>query len=134
MLFRISPPGKDAGNLSQQCVFSSSGEYLRLHHVIDTNLNGPTDYNQYWGAWTFPTLGYVPMAFISISHRETNRILYPNDRAGATRIMSNFWEYMIQDGKAWVYRNNPTASPGYLGTYFVRLIIFKNRADRYIGA
>lgn len=134
MVFRISPPGKDAGNFSHPAVFSSTGDYLRVHHVIDANMNFNSDYKTYWGEWTFPFLGYVPLAFFSVSHHDTNRIFYPNDRHPATREMSNFWGYMVQDGKAWAWRNNPTNSPGYLGTYFVRIIIFKNRADRFIDA
>lgn len=131
MLFRISPPGKDADNISHPSVFSSNGDYLKVHSVIDTNMNYNGDYKTYWGAWTFPALGYVPMAFFSVSHRDTNRIFYPNDRNPATSEMSNFWGYMVQDGRAWAWRNNPSSSPGYLGTYFIRMIIFKNRADRF---
>lgn len=133
-LLRITPPGVDAFNLASRCTFSSDGDYLKVHHVIDSDVafHGGNQQN-YAQGWTFPALGYIPFGFISISHRNTNRIFYPNDRYPATAEFSNYWGWMLQDGKVFVWRDNPPSSPGYLGTYFVRIIVFKNRADSFIG-
>ena len=127
-VFRISPPGYDAADRASPAVFSSDGEYLKVHAVIDEVLNR-NGYDYHWGAYTFPTLGYIPLAFPSISMLD--RVFYPNDRAAATYEMVDFWQWGVQDGKVWAGTDTPN---GLGGRYRFRCIIFKNRADRYISA
>lgn len=127
MLFRITPPGSDAENLSHPSVFSSDGDYLKLHTIIDENIGRHSEGGGWWhhGTWGFPDLGYVPLAFISIS--QLNRVFYPNDRNPDTSEMNNFWDWMISRDRVWV---NTTQRSGWGGVFRFRCLIFKNRADR----
>lgn len=127
-LLRITPPGVDASNLASRSSFSSDGSYLSVHHVIDQVLNRNNNYH--WGAYTFPALGYVPLAFISITHTSLNRVFYPNDRNPATSEMNNFWNFLLQDGRAWIGTN---VASTFGGNYRARLLIFKNRSDEVIN-
>lgn len=129
MTLRITPTGYDASDIASPCVFSSDGEYLTVHTVIDAVLN--RDNNYHWGAYTFPTLGYCPLAFPSITHTTLNRVFYPNDRNPATDAMNNFWEWGVQDGKVWAGTNTANS---YGGNFRFRCLIFKNRADRFTSA
>ena len=126
-VFRIAPPGYNASDPASPAVFSSDGDYLKVHAVIDVTLNRTNNYH--WGAYTFPTLGYCPIACPSISLLD--RVFYPNDRNPATGEMNNFWEWGVQDGKVWAGTN---ATSSYGGNYRFRCVIFKNRADRYTAA
>ena len=128
ILLRTVPPGMNATNLASKSSFSSDGDYLRVHAVIDQVLN--RNNNDHWGTYAYPALGYVPLAFISITHTSLNRVFYPNDRNPATSEMNNFWSWLVQDGRVWVGTN---AVSTYGGNYRARLIIFKNRVDDVIN-
>lgn len=128
-LLRITPPGVNASNLASKSSFSSDGDYLRVHAVIDAQLNRNNNYH--WGDYSFPALGYLPMAFLSITHTDLNRVFYPNDRNPATTEMNNFWDWQLQDGHVWIYT---TAASTFGGNYRARVLIFKNRADGFISA
>lgn len=129
MSLRITPPGHEADNIASPAVFDSNGDYLKVHSVIDVTLNRSND--QHWGIYSFPALGYCPIAFPSITHASLNRVFYPNDKNPATAEMNNFWKWGVQSDRVWVYSDTPN---NYGGNYRFRCLIFKNRADRYIAA
>lgn len=128
-LFRISPPGSNASNLTHPSVFSSSGEYLKIHTVIDETIGRHSEGGGWWhhGTWAFPDLGYVPYAFISIS--QLNRVFYPNDRNPDTSEMNNFWTWAIAKDRVWV---NTTQRSAWGGDFRFKCIVFKNPASRTI--
>lgn len=128
-LLRMTPPGVDASNIASRSSFSSDGDFLKVHTVIDANLRRDNNYN--WGYFTFPALGYIPICFLSVTDQSLNRVFFPNDRNPATTEMNNFWQWIVQDGQAWVYMDTPS-SAGY--NYRARIIVFKNPANGYISA
>lgn len=132
MLFRISQPGYDAGNLTQPAVFSSDNDYLKVHTIIDSSLTLRTwggSGNVYTGEFAFQELGYIPMTFNSIGSEESGigqRVFFPNDRNPATSEMNNFWQILVGTNRIWVCMSTGT---GYGATYRFRSIVFTNRLD-----
>lgn len=138
-LLRISGPGYNATNLADPAVFSSEGDYLRLHHIIDEPLSryeyvlqGTTRYEHY-GTWSFPSLSYIPTAFISIVHTTpglNGRVFFPGDNYPATAEARDDIVGIINNNRVWVGSNAPD---GKASTYRVRVLIFKNPANMVIN-
>lgn len=135
-LFRISPPGYDADNLSGPSSFSSEGDYLQLHHIIDEPLARMSHQNagitayQHYGTWEYPSLGYLPFVFMSTVHSTpalNGRVFFPGDNNPATTEARNDINAYITNNRIWVGTNFP--NNGFAGNYRVRMLIFKNRAD-----
>lgn len=137
-VFRMSPPGVNASNLAEPSSFSSEGDYLRLHTIIDQELSryqyeyqSGTKYEHY-GTWGFDPLPYIPLASASIVHYRSElngRIFYPGDNYPATYGARNDFFITISTNRLWVGTNFPN---GYAGYYRLRVLIFKNRAVQEI--
>lgn len=137
-LLRVSGPGYNATNLADPAVFSSEGDYLKMHHIIDEPLSRYSyeffDYTVYehYGTWSFPALPYIPMAFISIVHTSSSlngRVFFPGDNYPATAEARDDIVGIINKNRVWVGSNAPDSNPA---RYRVRIIIFKNPADMVI--
>lgn len=134
-ILRVSGPGYNATNLSDPAVFSSDGDYLKMHHIIDEPLSrisdefsGRTVYEHY-GTWSFPALPYIPLAFISIVHTTpglNGRVFFPGDNYPATSEARNDIVGIINTNRVWVGSNAPDSNEA---RYRVRVLIFKNPAD-----
>lgn len=128
-LLRITPPGFDASDDASKCVFSSDGDYLRVHAVIDQLYTREGTYGSYYGTWGFTDLGYVPMFYYSVTHTTTNRVFFPNDLNPSTSEMVNGWQAICNRNRLWSWNNEPG---GFVGNYRIRAIVFKNKATDYI--
>jgi len=127
MLFRMTPPGYDADNLTHPAVFSSDNDYLKLHATFnfDVERYSQDGKNYYRGDVGFPDLGYVPVTFISVSYLD--RIFFPNDRADKTTEMNDFFQFAVSSNHLWITSSGGTGS-SY--DFKCRALVFKNRLDQ----
>lgn len=96
MLFRISPPGYDADNLSHPAVVSSDNDYLKVHQrgdpagvaMINNGSGGAGGRYDYILKVDFPALGYIPLVFFAVCIDSIgalrNRVIFPDDYSEAT--------------------------------------------------
>lgn len=137
-LFRVSGDGYNATDLASPSVFSSDGDYLKIHHIIDEpltrisySLQSITRY-AFYGTWAFPDLGYIPFSFQSIVHETSGlngRIFFPGDNNPATQEARNDFSIYVSNNRVWCGTFDPV---GYAADFRFRMVIFKNPANMVI--
>lgn len=126
MLKRMTAPGYNANNLADPATFSSDNDYLKLHTIVDIPLTKyQSDSKRYYiGEAAFPDLGYIPLAFVSVTPTSLGRVFFPNDRASATQEMNDFFQIALWTNHIWVSSSQGTGADY---DYKFRALIFKNR-------
>lgn len=133
-LFRIAPPGFDANNLSHPATFSSDGEYLQIHTIIEGQLNrvqyefqGRAAYD-FSGTFGFPELPYPPLVYCTVVHSQTNnRVVFPSDNGEQTPEYRDDFRFSVAKDRLWVATRFPN---GFAGQFRIRAIVFKNEGVR----